>query len=68
MRRKISDCKTKRERKTRDETWVKCIKDENKKVLIREDVIKERWRSYFDKLFDAKHANGLGYLTSSIED
>jgi hypothetical protein len=29
---------------------VKCIKDEDQRVLMKEEQIKERWKSYFDKL------------------
>ena len=39
-----------RERKTRDLCTVRCVKDE--KVLVRDEEIKERWREYFDKLFN----------------
>ena len=42
-----------RERKTRDLCTVRCVKDEDQKVLIRDET-KERWREYFDKLFNAR--------------
>jgi len=29
-----------------------CVKDEDQNVLVREEEIKERWREYFDKLFN----------------
>ena len=41
-----------RERRTRDFNQVKCIKDENDRLLVKEDEIKNRWREYFDKLFN----------------
>ncbi len=39
-----------REMKTRDLKCVKCIKDEDQWVLVKEEEIKERWKRYFDKL------------------
>lgn len=39
-----------REKKSKDLTQVKCIKDENQKVLFLEKDIQHRWVSYFDKL------------------
>jgi hypothetical protein len=41
-----------RERKTRDFHQVKCIKDEVDKLLVKDEEIKNRWRAYFDKLFN----------------
>ena len=41
-----------RERKTRDFNQVKCIKDDNNKLLVKDDEIKNRLRDYFDKLFN----------------
>jgi len=41
-----------RERKTRDLCTVRCVKDKDKKVLVRYEEIKERWREYFNKLFN----------------
>jgi hypothetical protein len=41
-----------RERKTRDFNQVKCIKDEVDRFLVKDDEIKNRWREYFDKLFN----------------
>ena len=38
-----------REMKTRDLKCVKCIKDEDQWVLVKEEEIKERWKRYFDK-------------------
>ena len=44
-----------RENKTRDLGCVRCIKGENGKVLVEETEIKERWRSYFSKLFNGEN-------------
>jgi hypothetical protein len=41
-----------RERKTRDFHQVKCIKDEADRLLVKDEEIKNRWRAYFDKLFN----------------
>jgi hypothetical protein len=41
-----------RERKTRDIIQVKCIKDATERLLIKDEDIKNRWRKYFDKLFN----------------
>jgi hypothetical protein len=43
-----------RERKTKDIIQVKCIKDETKRLLNKDKDIKNRWREYFDKLFDER--------------
>jgi hypothetical protein len=37
-----------RERNVRDITHVKCIKDEEGKVLTNDEDIKERWKEYFN--------------------
>ncbi|RZB42155.1 Ganglioside-induced differentiation-associated protein 2 [Glycine soja] len=52
-----------RERKTRDLDQVKCVKDEEGKVLVHEKDIKERWRAYFHNLFN----DGYGYDSSSLD-
>jgi hypothetical protein len=41
-----------RERKTRDFNQVKYIKDEADRLLMKNEEIKNRWREYFDKLFN----------------
>ncbi|KAG5601748.1 hypothetical protein H5410_033118 [Solanum commersonii] len=41
-----------RERKARDLDQVKCIKDEEGKVLVEETFIKKRWQRYFHKLLN----------------
>jgi hypothetical protein len=41
-----------RERKMRDIIQVKCIKDETERLLTKDEDIKNRWREYFDKLFN----------------
>jgi hypothetical protein len=41
-----------RERKTRDVNQVKFIKDEAKQLLVKNEEIKNRWKEYFNKLFN----------------
>jgi len=41
-----------RERRTRDLSSVRCIKDANGKVLVEDAKIQERWQSYFYKPFN----------------
>ncbi|KAG5602031.1 hypothetical protein H5410_033401 [Solanum commersonii] len=48
-----------RERKARDLDQVKCIKDEEDKVLVDETFIKQRWRRYFHKLLNEEGAETL---------
>ena len=56
-----------RERKTRDLCTVRCVIDEDQKVLLR-DEIKERWREYFDKLFNGSSTHHLDDLTIQCQD
>ena len=41
-----------RDRKCRDLDHVRCIKSEDQRVLVKDEEIKERWRSYFQKLLN----------------
>ncbi|XP_070005818.1 uncharacterized protein [Nicotiana sylvestris] len=43
-----------RERTTRDLDQVRCIKDDDGKVLMGEDQIKRRWQTYFHRLLNEK--------------
>jgi len=47
---------------------VRCIKDEDHKVLVRDEEIKERWREYFDKLFNGSSTQDLDDLTIQCQD
>jgi len=42
------------EKKSRDLGCVRCIKGEDGNVLVEEAEIRERWRSYFSKLFNVE--------------
>ena len=57
-----------REKKTRDLCSVRCVKDEDQKVLVRDEEIKERWREYFDKLFNGSSTQDLDDLTIQCQD
>ncbi|KAJ9162547.1 hypothetical protein P3X46_022311 [Hevea brasiliensis] len=46
----------KREKKYQDLNQVRCIKDKEEKVLVKDENIKERWRNYFDDLFNNIHS------------
>ncbi|KAL6575841.1 hypothetical protein OROHE_000312 [Orobanche hederae] len=52
-----------REKKTRDIGKVKCVKDTDQKVLVQDKEIKERWRSYFDTLFNGHQEQDIGNLS-----
>lgn len=41
-----------RERKVRDISQMKCMKDETGGVLMDDDIIKYRWMKYFDNLMN----------------
>ena len=43
-----------RERKTRDINQIKCIKDGTDRLLVKDEEIMDRWREYFDKLFNGE--------------
>lgn len=57
-----------RERKTRDFNQVKCIKDESNRLLVKDDEIKNRWREYFDKLFNGENESTTIELDDSFDD
>jgi len=43
-----------RERRTRDLSTVRCIKDEDGRALVEDAKVQERWRGYFCKLFNGE--------------
>ena len=47
---------------------MRCVKDEDQKVLIRDEEIKERRRKYFDKLFNDSSTQDLDDLTIQCQD
>nr|XP_009785284.1 PREDICTED: uncharacterized protein LOC104233574 [Nicotiana sylvestris] len=50
--KKLSQLAKAREKKARDLDQVRCIKDENYRVLVEEAQIRQRWKSYFHKLLN----------------
>ena len=44
------------------------VKDEDQKVLVRDEEIKERWREHFDKLFNDSSTQDLDDLTIQCQD
>jgi hypothetical protein len=57
-----------RERNTRDIIQVKCIKDATKRLLTKDEDIKNRWREYFDKLFNEDSGSSSIELDISSDD
>ncbi|KAJ7976178.1 Craniofacial development protein 2 [Quillaja saponaria] len=57
-----------RERRTKDLIRIKCIKDEADRVLVKEDEINERWRTYFDTLFNEESKGDFGDLDVTFDD
>jgi hypothetical protein len=56
-----------RERKTRNFNQVKCIKDEADRLLVNDDEINNRWREYFDKLFNNESEKTVIKLDDSVD-
>ena len=52
-----------RDKKSRDLNEIKCIKDKNVRVLVQDNEIRLRWKTYFDNLFnDNKNNNNNSYI------
>jgi hypothetical protein len=56
------------ERKMRDIIQVKCIKDAIERLLTKGEDIKNRWREYFDKLFNEDSGSSSIELDISSDD
>jgi hypothetical protein len=56
-----------RERKTGEFNQVKCIKNEADRLLMKDKEIKNRWREYFDKLFNDESEKTAIELDDSID-
>jgi hypothetical protein len=56
------------ERKTRDVSQVKCIKDEANKLLVKNEEIKNRWKEYFNKLFNGWNESSTIELDEPFND
>ncbi|XP_071674312.1 uncharacterized protein [Lolium perenne] len=57
-----------RERKTRDVDEVKCIKDGDDQLLVKDEAIKRRWREYFDNLYNGEAESSTIELDDSFDD
>ena len=57
-----------RERKTRDINQIKCIKDGTDRLLVKDEEIMDRWREYFDKLFNGESESPTLELDDSFDD
>jgi hypothetical protein len=57
-----------KERKTRDIIQVKCINNETERLLTKDEDIKNRWREYFDKLFNEDSGSSFIELAISSDD
>jgi hypothetical protein len=47
---------------------IKCIKDGTDQLLVRDEEIKDRWREYFDKLFNGENVSRTLELDDSFDD
>ncbi|AQL05931.1 Retrovirus-related Pol polyprotein LINE-1 [Zea mays] len=56
------------ERKTRDVNQVKCIKDESNQLLVKNEEIKNRWKEYFNKLFNGGNESSTIELDEPFDD
>ena len=57
-----------RERNTRDVNQVRCIKDEEDQLLVKDKEIRHRWRQYFDKLFNEESGSSTIELDDSFDE
>ena len=57
-----------RERQTRDLNSVRCIKDENSRVLIEDTKSQESWQSYFYKFFNGKRFDVFQHTTQLAQE
>ncbi|XP_051220663.1 uncharacterized protein [Lolium perenne] len=57
-----------RERNTRDVNEVKCIKDGDDQLLVKDEAIKRRWREYFDNLYNGEVESSTIELDDSFDD
>lgn len=56
-----------RDRKSMDINKVKCVKDADQKILLVDEEIKERWRLYFDKLFNGDQSRHIEDISIPYE-
>ena len=56
-----------RERKTRNINQIKCIKNGTDRLLVKDEIM-DRWREYFDKLFNGESESPTLELDDSFDD
>lgn len=49
----------------KDLNQLKCIKDNPKQVLMGDNKVQDRWRDYFDQLFNSNKENSISDLHKS---
>jgi len=57
-----------RQEARKDIGMVKCVKDKNQMVLVQEEGIKDRWKGYFDELFNGSNGVVIGDTSMSDEE
>ena len=57
-----------RKQKTCDINQIKCIKDGTDQLLVKDEEIRDRWREYFDKLFNGESEGPTLELDDSFDD
>ena len=57
-----------RDGKCRDLDHVRCIESEDQRVLVKDEEIKERWRSYFQKLLNEDHVGNVGLGIGKVRE
>jgi hypothetical protein len=55
-------------KKIRDFNQVKYIMDETHRLLVNDDENKNRWKEYFDKLFNEESEKSTTELDNSFDD
>ena len=58
----------KKEMKTRGLNGLWCIKDEDQRVLVKEEHNNKKWKSYFDKLFNGNDMKDWSDLDNPMKD
>jgi hypothetical protein len=56
------------ERMTRDINQIKCIKDGTDRLLVKDEKIKDKWREYFNKLFNGENEGPILELDDSFDE
>ena len=51
-----------------NDNQVKCIKDGTDQILVKDKEIKNRWREYFNKLFNGENESSAIELDDSFDD